>query len=170
MAGNPMQSSIICRALAAKYVESRNCYKYSQTITRYQTANHPGRIRFHTDNSLEIRYFNHPGSFINRGAFSVTGDLGFEQGDGVSGLSNGPGGPAQYFLSGMIYHRLWMDNDHIGRTFGGEFINNPGRYLVLLPTGDAGPYQPANASASDYHPFTLKSGGPVSRLVTARLH
>jgi hypothetical protein len=122
------------------------------------TQDHPGRIRFHTDNSLEVRYLNNPSGFITRGAFSVTGDLGFEKGDGVSGLSGGSEGPKQFFESWMIYHRLWMAKNHIGWTFGGGYMNNPGRYLVLLPTGDAGPYQPANAGPNDYHPFTQNKG------------
>jgi hypothetical protein len=110
---------------------------------------HPDRIRFHTDNSVEVRYLNHPENFINRGGFSVTQDVGFEDGGGVSGFS-GTNGPRQYFVSGMIYNRLWLSNDHIGWTIGGGYINNPGRYLVLLPTGDAGP--------SGTHPFTANPG------------
>ena len=49
------------------------------------TQDHPGRVRFHSDSSLLFRYYNHPNSNgISRGAFSVTFDLGFEQGDGVA--------------------------------------------------------------------------------------
>ena len=33
----------------------------------------------------------------------------------------------------MIYKRLWFDRDKCGLTIGGGQINNPGRYLVLLP-------------------------------------
>jgi hypothetical protein len=100
-------------------------------------ATHPNRIRVHTDNSVEHRYYNEPGRFIHRAAFSITGDFGFENGDGVSAFS-GSSNPEQNFLSGMIYHRIWMNNDHYGWTFGGGFIHNPGRYLVLVPTGVAG--------------------------------
>ena len=100
------------------------------------TQDKPGRLRVHSDNSVEVRYYNHPGSFIHRAAFSVTGDIGFESGNGVSAFG-GSGGPEQNFVSGMVYNRLWMNNDHYGWTFGGGFIHNPGRYLVLLPTGVA---------------------------------
>jgi len=41
--------------------------------------------------------------------------------------------PAQYFLGGMVYHRLWFDHDLFGLTVGLGGIINPGRYLVLLP-------------------------------------
>src|SRR5258708_12652401 len=33
----------------------------------------------------------------------------------------------------MLYNRLWFNHDHYGLTLGGGKINNPGRYLVLLP-------------------------------------
>jgi hypothetical protein len=33
----------------------------------------------------------------------------------------------------MLYNRLWFDKDKYGLTVGGGQINNPGRYLVLLP-------------------------------------
>ncbi len=122
------------------------------------TQGHPDRIRFHTDNSAEVRYYNNPDNFICRGAFSITSDLGLEKGGGVSGLSNGPDGPSQYFISGMIYHRLWMANDHVGWTIGGGFINNPGRYLVLYPTGDANPIPSINSGQTGTHPFSANPG------------
>lgn len=122
------------------------------------TQGRPDRIRFHTDNSVQVRYYNNPTSFVTRGAFSITGDVGFEKGGGVGGLSSGSDGPAQYFISGMIYHRLWMANDHIGWTVGGGFINNPGRYLVLYPTGDANPIPAINSGQTGTHPFSANPG------------
>ena len=101
------------------------------------TQDKPNRIRVHSDNSVEVRYRNRPGHFVDRTAFSITGDLGFESGAGVTAFG-GSGGPAQNFFSGMAYHRTWFSDDHFGWTFGGGFIHNPGRYLVLLPTGVAG--------------------------------
>ncbi len=120
---------------------------------------HPDRKRYHSDNSLEIRTFTHPGGGIDRGAFSATQDIGFEKGGGAGGFS-GADGPRQYFISGMIYHRLWMVDDHVGWTIGGGYINNPGRYLVLLPTGDASPLpNPANPTQTmGSHPFTANPG------------
>ncbi len=125
------------------------------------TQDHSDRIRVHSDNSLEVRYLNRPGGFVNRAAFSVTQDAGYETGGGVGGFS-GRGGPKQYFLSGMIYHRLWMIEDHIGWTVGGGYINNPGRYLVLAPTGDANPMpNPFNPTQTiGTHPFTASPGEP----------
>lgn len=119
---------------------------------------HPDRTRFHTDNSVEVRYYNSPGNFIHRAAFSLTNDIGDESGGGVSGFKSDPNGPAQFFISGMAYHRLWMANDHIGLTFGGGFIHNPGRYLVLLPTGDASAIPSAYTLATGTHQFTANPG------------
>ena len=101
----------------------------------YDTPNLPGRFRFHSDNSVVLRYFNSPGKKISRGAFSVTGDLGFEKGGGVTPFGGG-NGPAQNFISWMVYHRLWFAHEKMGWTLGGGYINNPGRYLSLLPTGN----------------------------------
>ena len=44
---------------------------------------------------------------ISKMAFSLTGDIGFEKGDGVNGFKTGDAvqGPAQYFASAMIYNR-----------------------------------------------------------------
>ena len=100
------------------------------------TQDHPGRVRVHSDNSVQVRTYKNADSFFDRAAFSITADLGFEQGGGVTGFG-GAGGPAQNFISAMIYHRMWFAHDHIGWTVGGGFMHNPGRYLVLLPPGQA---------------------------------
>lgn len=102
----------------------------------------PNRKRFHTDNSALVRYFNRPKSkLISKMAFSLTGDFGFEKGGGVNGLHDGDSlqGPAQYFASVMFYNRIWFAKNHIAWTFGGGYMQNPGRYLVLYPTGQASP-------------------------------
>jgi len=97
----------------------------------------PGRVRYHTDDSIEIKYYDHPENFLSKAAFSLTGDMGCEHGGGVSCSTNhGTGAnfhPKQSFLGYMIYNRLWFDKDKFGLTLGGGKINNPGRYLVLLP-------------------------------------
>lgn len=102
----------------------------------------PNRKRFHSDNSALVRYYNKPNSkFISKMALSVTGDFGCEKGGGVNGFKDGDSiqGPAQYFASIMFYHRIWFSKNHFAWTFGGGYMNNPGRYLVLYPTGQASP-------------------------------
>ncbi|HSZ72875.1 MAG TPA: TMF family protein [Cytophagaceae bacterium] len=122
----------------------------------------PGRKRFHSDNSALFRYYNSPKSTgISKMAFSLTADVGFEKGGGVNGFtSSDANGPAQYFLSAMFYNRIWFHKDHFAWTIGGGFIQNPGRYLVLAPTGDASPQpNPNNPTTTEgTHPFSANPG------------
>ncbi|MES1223754.1 MAG: outer membrane beta-barrel protein, partial [Bacteroidota bacterium] len=100
------------------------------------------RKRFHSDNSLLVRYFNKPDSKgISRAAFSLTADIGYEKGGGVNGFKDGDSlqGPAQYFASAMFYNRIWFAKNKLASTIGGGVMSNPGRYLVLYPTGQASP-------------------------------
>jgi len=105
------------------------------------TLNVPGRSRYHTDDSIEVKYYDRPGKIIDKAAFSLTGDAGCESGGGVSCFGNTRKivagrsviWPKQSFLGFMLYNRLWFDKDRYGFTLGGGKINNPGRYLVLLP-------------------------------------
>ena len=122
----------------------------------------PGRKRFHSDNSFLLRYFNRPTSKgISKMAFSMTADIGFEKGDGASGFSkNSAGGSQQFFVSVMAYNRVWFGKNHFAWTFGGGYMNNPGRYLVLAPTGDASPFPSASnpTQTAGTHPFSENLG------------
>ena len=98
-----------------------------------ETLGVPGRVRYHTDDSIEIKYYDDPEKFLNKMAFSLTGDAGCEHGGGVSCYTRTKQGPKQSFLGFMFYNRFWFNNDRYGLTLGGGRINNPGRYLVLIP-------------------------------------
>jgi hypothetical protein len=104
----------------------------------FDTPNTPDRFRFHSDNSVLIRYHNKPTSrFISRAAFALTADIGFEQGGGVVAFGGDSITPSQNFLSAMLFHRLWFGRKgQFAWTIGGGVIDNPGRYLALLPTGN----------------------------------
>jgi Putative beta-barrel porin-2, OmpL-like. bbp2 len=117
----------------------------------------PNRGRIHTDDSVEIKYFDRPGQTLDKMAFSFTGDMGCEfgpstttsagvylQGVGCHGDTHDPksvGGdnfkaginPKQSFIGYMLYNRFWFKKDRYALTLGGGQINNPGRYLVLDP-------------------------------------
>lgn len=114
------------------------CSILTSSYVGWDTPNNQKRLRFHTDNSAVIRYRNKPYSkFISKAAFSVTADLGFEDGGGVKPFKGDSITPAQNFLSGMIYNRFWFGKkQQWAWTFGGGYINNPGRYLALLPAGN----------------------------------
>jgi hypothetical protein len=93
----------------------------------------PGRRRIHTDNSIEVKYYDNPEKTLDKLAFSLTGDLGCEYGAGVSCYGDRKGGPKQSFVGYMFYNRFWFHRDLFAVTVGGGQINNPGRYLVLIP-------------------------------------
>jgi len=93
----------------------------------------PNRGRIHTDNSLEVKYYDEPLKTLDKMAFTFTGDLGCEFGGGVSCHGNTANGPKQSFVGYMLYNRFWFHKDLFGLTLGGGQINNPGRYLVLIP-------------------------------------
>jgi hypothetical protein len=124
--------------------------------------NVPGRVRYHTDDSIQIKYYDNPTKLLDRAAFSLTGDAGCEHGGGVScarnsvHVVNGQSvvWPKQSFLGFMIYNRLWFHKDLFGLTIGGGKINNPGRYLVLLP-----PINGATAASGTPY-FTENPGDP----------
>jgi hypothetical protein len=117
----------------------------------------PNRARIHTDNSLEVKYFDKPQKTLDKMAFTVTGDLGCEFGGGVSCHGNTAGGPKQSFVGIMVYNRWWFDKDLFGFTLGGGVINNPGRYLVLLPPING---ETAASAAINSPYFTENPGDP----------
>jgi len=126
----------------------------NQYMLGEDALNTPGRVRYHTDDSIQIKYYDNPGRFLDKAAFSLTGDMGCEHGGGVSCAGGSAKGPKQSFLGYMFYNRLWFDNDKYGLTIGGGQINNPGRYLVLLP-----PINGATASSGTPY-FTENPGDP----------
>ncbi|MGA8029696.1 MAG: outer membrane beta-barrel protein [Bryobacteraceae bacterium] len=120
----------------------------------------PNRTRYHTDNSIEVKYYDHPERFLDKMAFSLTGDMGCETGGGVNCTTNKKNAAGQIvaykqsFLGYMLYNRWWFHKDRYGFTLGGGEINNPGRYLVLLP-----PIDGATATTGTPY-FTENPGDP----------
>jgi len=127
-----------------------------------------GRSRIHTDDSIEVKYYDRPENFLDKMAFSFTGDLGCEYGG--KGTSVGAQGQIiinntnchhntatsrkQTFAGWMAYNRFWFKKDLYAVTVGGGAMSNPGRYLTLL--------QPINGAdaitGSPY--FTQNPGDP----------
>jgi len=131
----------------------------------------PNRQRIHTDDSVEVKYYDHPERTMDKLAFTFTGDMGCEfgpttttssglyvQGVGCHGDTKdpksvggdyfGPGiNPKQSFLGFMLYNRTWFKKDKYAFTIGGGKINNPGRYLVLIPpiNGETAPSESINS-------------------------
>jgi hypothetical protein len=92
-----------------------------------------GRDRLHTDNSIEIKYYDKPRNYLDKAAFSFTADAGCEYGAGVNCHNSKNGNSKQSFIGYMFYNRTWFKKDLYGVTIGGGQINNPGMYLVLVP-------------------------------------
>ena len=113
------------------------------------TLGNRDRKRWHTDESVMVKYLDHPDGALSKAAASLTLDAGCETGGGVSCSD-------QYFAGFMAYNRLWFAHDRIGLTVGGGKIRNPGRYLVLIP-----PINGATAfSGTPY--FTANPGDPFT--------
>jgi TolA-binding protein len=147
-----------------------------------------GRSRIHADYSGQFKVYDQPTKFLDKIAFTVTGDAGCEYGggpvsfatpDGVinpKGLSpekgttdtyNGgvrchgsekaTGKPKQMFVGWMAYNRYWFKHDLFALTLGGGQMNNPGRYLTLLP--------PINgATAVTGSPYYTENAGDRSQM------
>ena len=116
-----------------------------------------GRRRIHTDDSIEVKYYDKPEKTLDKMAFSLTGDLGCEYGAGVSCYTNKSGGPKQSFIGWMGYSRFWFHRDLFGVTVGYGQINNPGRYLVLIPPING---ETAITAATNSPYFTGNPGDP----------
>ncbi len=165
----------------------------------------PGRSRVHTDDSAQVKYYDKPKNFLDKAAFTFTGDLGCEYGGGppAFGSSNGAldpqgnspemgtidtysggvnchnsknGRPKQAFMGWMAYNRFWFKRDLYAVTIGGGFMNNPGRYLTLLPpingaTAFSGtPYFTENAGdRSHMHDGTITLDYMPSQFITFTL-
>jgi len=114
----------------------------------------PGRSRIHTDDSIEVLSYDHK---ENRGldkmAHTFTFDAGCEYGGSspstITNCHNDKNGHSKQSMVGwMQYDRFWFHKDLFATTIGGGVLNNPGRYLTLLP-----PINGATAvSGSPYFP------------------
>ena len=93
--------------------------------------NYRNVTRVHEDDSILWKYYEAAdGGGLSRMATSLTVDIGCEYGGGVH-CSHGPN--KANFFGVMAYNRFWFDRNLYAVTVGGGFMNNPGRYLALLP-------------------------------------
>jgi len=118
------------------------------------TLGNGSRKRAHSDDSIEVKYHDRPNEMLSKAAFSLTVDIGCEYGGGVKCSGGDAAKPSQYFIGFMLYNRIWFDHDKYAVTLGGGAINNPGRYLVLVP-----PINGATAASGTPY-FTANPGDP----------
>jgi hypothetical protein len=96
----------------------------------------PNTERIHTDDSIEVRYFNKPESLgLSKMAFSLTADAGCQYGGGLQ-CTGAPSKGKETFIGWMAYDRMWFHKDRYALTLGGGEMSNWGRYLTLLPPID----------------------------------
>ena len=164
-------------------------------------AGYPGRSRVHADYSVQQRFYNNQSSkTLDQIAWTITGDLGCEYGGGPAvgyynpkGLSpemgtadsytggvnchnSHNGKPKQAFMGWMSYLRFWFDKNLYAVTLGGGQMNNPGRYLTLLPPINGAnaisgsPYYTENAGdRAQMHDGTITFDYMPSQFITFRL-
>ncbi|MGA2535997.1 MAG: outer membrane beta-barrel protein [Terracidiphilus sp.] len=169
-------------------------------------AGFPGRSRVHADYSAQWKIYDNPKNFVDKFAMTITGDAGCEYGGGPASFavtgqttrspsgaspmmgtqstynggvdchSSKDGRPKQMFIGWMSYVRTWFKHDLYALTLGGGQMNNPGRYLTLLPaingaTATTGtPYFTENAGdAAQAHDGTITFDYMPSQFITFRL-
>jgi hypothetical protein len=96
----------------------------------------PHTERTHTDDSIEIRFYNDPESTgLSKIAMSLTADAGCQYGGGIQ-CTGAPSRNKESFIGWMAYNRYWFRKNLLGLTLGGGEMSNWGRYLTLLPPID----------------------------------
>jgi hypothetical protein len=117
----------------------------------------PHTERIHTDDSIEVRYYNNPESpGLSKMAFSLTGDAGCQYGGGIQ-CTGAPSKNKSSFLGWMGYERMWFHKDLLALTVGGGQMNNWGRYLTLLPPIDG-------AWAASGTPYFTENAGQAAHM------
>ena len=163
-------------------------------------AGYPGRSRVHADYSAQVKLYDDPKNTLDKIAFTITADAGCEYGGGpavgyydphgfspemgtadsytggVNCHSSKDGKPKQMFIGTMAYLRAWFHKDLYAVTLGGGLMNNPGRYLTLLPpingaTAITGtPYYTENAGdRAQMHDGTVTFDYMPAQFITFRL-
>jgi hypothetical protein len=93
----------------------------------------PHTERLHTDDSIEVRYYNKPDKMgIDKIAYTLTADAGCQYGGGIQ-CTGAPSNNKDSFVGWMMYNRVWFHKDLFAVTVGGGEMSNWGRYLTLLP-------------------------------------
>jgi hypothetical protein len=135
-----------------------------------------GPISFATVADTGPGGYGTPGGSLNQKGLSPMKGTSDTYNGGVRCHGSKDGRPKQMFAGWMSYVRLWMDHDRHAITIGGGEMNNPGRYLTLLPsingsTASTGtPYYTENAGdRAQMHDMTFTYDYMPSQFITFRL-
>jgi hypothetical protein len=124
----------------------RTIFIFNQYFYGTDNLNEPNVKRLHTDDSWQQKWYERKDGFITRIATTFTFDFGCQYGGNAAAPAtcntdtttrNAAGvithqGTGELFVGFMAYIRAWH-GEHFAMTYGGGAIDNPGRYLVLLP-------------------------------------
>ena len=119
--------------------------------------------RIHTDDSVELRYYNNPsaGKGLSKMAFSFTVDAGCQYGGGLHCTRRTQQGARS--SAGCSTTASGSTLTGTPSQLGGGAMNNPGRYLTLLP--------PINgATAASGSPYFTENPGHHAYSGTRRLN
>jgi hypothetical protein len=112
---------------------------------------------------------------LNQNGFSPLMGTADTYNGGVNCHNSKNGLPKQMFAGWMAYDRYWFKKDRYAITLGGGMMNNPGRYLTLLPpingaTATSGtPYYTENAgNRAQMHDGTITFDYMPSQYITFR--
>ncbi len=109
------------------------------------------RLRFHHDNSIVARYYNHSESKgISQMGISINSHYGFQKGMNVGDTITSK----QHFMYGTsITNRTWFNKNKIALSLRGDYISNGGNYLA---------FSPSPVAPNDYtNSFTLEPYKPI---------
>jgi hypothetical protein len=177
-----------------------NNYGLGEDDAGEQQSGSATRSRIHADYSAQVKFYDKPHNFLDKAAFTLTGDAGCEYGGGAAGgtyntqgfspemgssstysggvncHNSANGKPKQMFVGTMAYVRTWFKKDLYAVTLGGGLMNNPGRYLTLLPPIDGAtaitgtPYYTENpGDRAQMHDGTVTFDYMPSQFITFRL-
>ncbi len=94
----------------------------------------PQTERIHTDDSIEVRYYNNPDSTgISKMAFSLTADAGCQYGGGIQLHWRTQQEQGHRLSGGCSTTGCGSTRTYFAITLGGGEMSNWGRYLTLLP-------------------------------------
>ncbi len=140
---------------------------------------HSGRSRIHTDDSIEIKYYDNPNKVLDKMAFSFTGDLGCEYGNtnsvvqGVNCFHNkyNPDGTVksykQTFAGWMLYNRFWFKKDLYGLTHRRRRDGQSGTLPGAAPAHRCERMRfPGHPTSRRTRGIPTKLGTPASPLIT----
>jgi hypothetical protein len=177
-----------------------NNYGLGEDDANEQQSGSATRSRIHADYSAQVKFYDKPKNTLDKMAFTITGDAGCEYGGGAAGGSydthgfspemgssstysggvnchnSANGKPKQMFTGTMAYLRAWFHKDLYAVTVGGGLMNNPGRYLTLLPPIDGAtaitgtPYYTENpGDRAQMHDGTVTLDYMPAQFITFRL-